>query len=174
MEIVNEDDLDWTTTEHGDDRWRRKQLGAASERIGTSLYELPPGSRSWPYHYHTGNEEAIYVLDGTGLLRHDGGADGTADTTDRDDTDRPTHRLEPGDYAALPAGPEGGHRIVNDGEKALRYLAVSTMDEPDVTVYPDSGKVGVFAGAAPGGDSAERTVSAYFRRSDAVDYWDGE
>jgi len=50
---------------------------------------------------------------------------------------------------------------------------VSTMVEPDVTVYPDSGKVGVFVGAPPGGEG-DRPVHGYYRHEDAVDYWAGE
>ena len=58
--IVNEDDLEWTELEHEKTRFRRKQLGEATggEQLGCSLYELPSGHRSWPYHYHTANEEA--------------------------------------------------------------------------------------------------------------------
>lgn len=50
---------------------RRKQLGnaAGGEQLGCSLYEMPPGQESWPYHYHTANEEAMYVLAGRGTLR---------------------------------------------------------------------------------------------------------
>ncbi|WP_435063506.1 cupin domain-containing protein [Halobaculum sp. EA56] len=160
MNRVNVDDLDWDDTER-DDRteWRRKRLAAAAggERLGCSLYELPAGKRSWPYHYHTGNEEALYVLAGEGTLRH---ADGTSP-------------LRAGDYVALPAGEDGAHRVVNDSDGPLRYLALSTMREPEVLVYPDSDKVGAMAGAPPGGDG-DRDVDIYFRRSDAVDYWDGE
>lgn len=74
MDHTNESDLDWTEADHDETRFRRKQLAEAAggERIGCSLYELSLGSRSWPYHYHTANEEAIYVLSGTGMLRHDG------------------------------------------------------------------------------------------------------
>ncbi|SEO55371.1 Uncharacterized conserved protein, cupin superfamily [Halogranum amylolyticum] len=159
MSKTNESDLEWSETDHGETRFRRKKLGAAagSERLGCSLYELPSGSKSWPYHYHTGNEEALYVLDGEGTLRADDG----------------THPLRAGDYVALPVGEEGGHRVVNDGEETLRYLAVSTMSEPDVSVYPDSGKLGVFAGSPPGSDDP-RTLQGYYRLDDDVDYWDGE
>lgn len=69
-----------------------------------------------------------------------------------------------------PTGPEGAHRVVNDGEATLRYLVVSTMADPDVAVYPDADAVGVFAGAAPGGDG-ERDVSAYLPRGAALEYW---
>jgi uncharacterized cupin superfamily protein len=159
MGPINEADLEWSETDRGETRFKRKQLAEAAdgEDIGCSLYELPAGHRSWPYHYHTGNEEALYVLSGTGTLRLDG----------------ETYDLETGDYVAFPADESGGHRVVNDSEGPLRYLAVSTMNEPDVTVYPDSGKIGVFAGSPPGGRE-ERSVHGYYNRDDDVDYWDGE
>lgn len=156
--LVNEADVEWTETEHGDTAFRRKQLGTAAggQELGCSLYELPPGRRSWPYHYHTGNEEAVYALSGAGTLRLDG----------------EEHDLRAGDYAALPADESGAHQVVNDGDEPLRYLVFSTMNEPDVTAYPETGKVGVFVGAAPGGDADERPLHAYFRQEDAVDYWE--
>ena len=156
MGKVNEADLEWTTLDDGDRRIERKKLAAAAggEDIGCSLYELPERNRSWPYHYHAGNEEALFVLDGTGTLRLDG----------------EVLSLESGDYVALPADERGAHQVVNDSPGTLRYLMVSTMAEPDVTVYPDSGKVGVFVGAPPGGEG-ERSMHGYYRRVDAVDYW---
>jgi uncharacterized cupin superfamily protein len=159
MGIANAEDVETTTLSEGETEFRRTKLAAAAggEELGCSLYELPADSRSWPYHYHTGNEEALFVLAGTGSLRLDG----------------ERHPIEAGDYVALPAEEGGAHRVVNDSEGALRYLAVSTMDEPDVTVYPDSGKVGVFAGSAPGG-TGERDVHGYFRCEDAVEYWTEE
>ena len=158
--VVSERAREWTTTERGDTAFRRKQLGraAGSEELGCSLYEVPPGKKSWPYHFHAGNEEAVYVLAGEGAVR-------------TPDGETP---ISPGSYVALPAGEEGAHRISNTGDEPLRYLAVSTMNDPDVTGYPDSGKLGVFAGAPPGGPSDERIVSGYFREDDAVDYWEGE
>jgi uncharacterized cupin superfamily protein len=159
MGRVDEADLDWQTTERGETAFRRKRLAAAAggETIGCSLYELPPGKRAWPYHYHTGNEEAVYVLAGEGTLRLDG----------------ESQPLSAGDYVALPAGEGSAHRVVNDSGDVLRYLVVSTMDDPDVTVYPDSGKFGVYAGSAPGSDEP-RTLSGYYRVDDDVDYWAGE
>ena len=159
MPQIDESDVEWSETERGETRFRRKKLAAAAggERLGCSLYELPPGKKSWPYHYHEGNEEAMYVLDGRGRLR----------------TEEGESRLTAGEYVALPAGESGAHRVINDSEDPLRYLAISTMRDPDVTVYPDSGKAGVFAGAPPGGEG-ERSVHGYFRLDDAVDYWRGE
>lgn len=160
MHVIDTDDLEWERRERGDTAFRRKQPGDATTEgdpeIGCSLYELPPGSNSWPYHYHVGNAEAIYVLAGEGQVR----------------LEKDHHRVDAGTYVYLPPGEEGAHRVVNDAETVLRYLAVSTMREPDVTVYPDSGKIGVFGGAPPGGRE-ERTVSGYYDREDDVDYREG-
>ncbi|EFW93305.1 Cupin 2 conserved barrel domain protein [Haladaptatus paucihalophilus DX253] len=158
--IINESNLDWEEKSHGQDfHARRKRLGAMAggEQLGCSLYELPPGKKSWPYHYHTGNEEAIFVLDGNGTLR-----------TEDEETS-----LEAGDYVAFPVGEEYARRVVNDSDDELRYLCFSTMREPDVSVYPDSGKFGVFAGSAPG-DHEGRTLAGYFPLDAEVGYWEGE
>ena len=83
-------------------------------------------------------------------------------------------RLSGGDYVALPARAEGAHQLVNSSEVVLRYLCFSTMIEPDVMVYPDSGKVGIFGGAAPGGPKGKRTLSKFLRGDAEVGYYDGE
>jgi len=159
MGRVNEADIEWSDTEREETHFRRKKLAAAAgaDDLGASLYELPPGKSSWPYHYHAANAEAIYVLDGTGTLRTPDGET----------------RIESGDYCTFPANADGAHRLHNDGDAPLRYLAVSTMRDPDVTVYPDSAKIGVYAGSPPGGED-ERDVSGYYRRDDDVDYWTDE
>ncbi|MFB6185810.1 MAG: cupin domain-containing protein, partial [Halobacteriaceae archaeon] len=116
-----------------------------------------PGKRSWPYHYHTANEEAIYVLSGQGQLR---GPDRTV-------------QLEEGDYVVLPANREGGHQIINNRDNVLRYLMVSTMNEPDITVYPEMEKFGIFIDAPPGG-SGDRSIHGYYDINDDIDYWQDE
>lgn len=178
MGRVNEAELEWTETDRGEARFERKQLSEAADgdAIGCSLYELPPGHKSWPYHYHAANEEAIYVLEGTGTIRL-----ATADDADPDDpaTDGTvnagaddTHDVSAGTYVALPADESGGHRVINDSEGPLRYLVISTMVEPDVTVYPDSGRFGVYVGSPPGGRE-ERSLEGYYDAEDTVGYWDG-
>lgn len=161
---VSASDLAWTEHDYADrgrpgHRFRRKQLGAAAggADLGASLYDVPAGKRTWLPHYHAGNAEAMYVLDGDGTvtLGHD----------------RAEHAVSSGDYVALPRG-EAGYHDVLAGEGGLRYLLVSTMNEPDVTVYPDDGKVGLYAGSAPGGDGDERTLSTYLDREAEVAYWD--
>jgi hypothetical protein len=52
--------------EHAGFRAARARLSrqAGSERLGLSLWELPPGEAAYPYHHHLGEEELIVVLDG--------------------------------------------------------------------------------------------------------------
>lgn len=159
--LVHEDALAWLEVTQGPKvSYRRKQLGAAAQgrKLGCSLMELPPGKHAYPHHYHLANEEAYYILSGTGRLR----------------LGNETVPVKAGDYVALVSGAEGAHQLINDGAETLRYLAFSTMVEPDIAVYPDSKKVALFAGAAPGGDKAARTLSTVLPLSAEVDYWSGE
>ena len=137
----------------------RRRLGAAAggEKLGCSLIELAPGKAGFPAHAHFANEEAVFVLEGEGVLRC-----GTEDQV-----------LRAGDYAALKVGLPA-HRIDNRGPAPLRYLAISTMIEPEVVVYPDSNKVAAMAGSPPGGDPSKRPVFDLYLRSGQVGYWEGE
>jgi uncharacterized cupin superfamily protein len=154
---INETDLDWNEYDENGHHFKRKELSNAvdAEELGCSLYELPSGERSWPYHYHTANEEAMFVLDGTGMVR-------------LGDDELP---LSAGDFVTIPADEDGGHQVVNDSDGPLRYLMVSTMNEPDVTVYPEMGKFGVFAGSPPGGRE-ERSLHGYYPLDADVPYWE--
>ncbi|HZO81276.1 MAG TPA: cupin domain-containing protein [Candidatus Binataceae bacterium] len=159
--VVNEASLPWTEAGHGA-RFHclRKQLSAPAggRKLGCSLYELAPGKSAWPAHYHTANEEAIYILEGAGTLRLGG-------------REIPLAR---GDYVALLPAADAAHRLANTSDKPLRYLCFSTMIEPEVTVYPDSNKIGISVGAAPGGPREKRTLAKSLRADAEVDYWDGE
>jgi uncharacterized cupin superfamily protein len=73
---------------------------------------------------------------------------------------------------ALPARAEGAHQLVNSSEAMLRYLCFSTMVEPDVTVYPDSGEIGIFGAAAPRDQKEERNLSKFIRGDAEVGYYD--
>jgi uncharacterized cupin superfamily protein len=159
--VVNQDELPWVEDGHAPGfHSLRKQLGAAagSRKLGCSLYEVAPGKSAWPAHYHTANEEAIYILEGSGTLRH-----GTRSV--------PVAR---GDYVALLPAADCAHRLTNTSSTVLRYLCVSTMIEPEVTIYPDSNKVGIFVGAAPGGPKQKRTFAKSLRADAEVNYWEGE
>lgn len=156
---INEADIEWTEYDHGKRNFRRKQLAdaAGGEELGASLYDVPPGKRLWLRHYHEGNEESIFVLDGDGTL--------WLGPESRE------HDLSEGDYVALPAGAESAHEI-EAGDGGLRLLMQSTMEEPDITVYPDRDMVGLYAGAPPGGDRESRSLSAYLDRDAERKYWE--
>jgi uncharacterized cupin superfamily protein len=139
-------------------RWKRLRVGRrlGGELLGASLYELPPGERAFPYHLHHGNEELLIVLEGRLALRTPAG----------------TEELVAGDVELFRRGPDGAHQVTARGERPARFLIVSTMVTPDITEGPDAGKVGLFAGAAPGGLNA--TLKAFLRRDAEAGYFDGE
>ncbi len=131
--------------------WVGRQAGA--ERLAASLWELPPGQANAPYHFHFVHEELLFVLAGRPSLRT---ADGWRD-------------LVPGEVVAFAAGEGGAHQLVNRTAEAVRVLIVSPGGVPEICVYPDSDKVGVYEGRAQGGG-----LAALFRRSERVDLFDGE
>ena len=147
--------------DHGEDRpgwsYRGSSLGwqAGAERLGASLYELAPGQTLFPYHFHMANEEMLVVLAGRPHLRAPDG----------------WRELVEGEVVFFRVGERGAHQLENRGDAPVRVLMVSEMVGPDVTVYGDSGKVGVRE-AAPG--SRKPGMRENFRLADAVDYWDGE
>ena len=127
------------------------QLG--TERLGISLWELPPGETAYPYHFHLAEEELLVVLDGTPALRT---PDGWRD-------------LAEGEVVSFLRGEGGAHQLVNRTDTAVRFLAISTNGEPDVVIYPDAGKLGA-AERRPDGSGLKK----FFRLDDAVDYYEGE
>jgi uncharacterized cupin superfamily protein len=134
---------------------RRARLGyqLATERLGVSLWELPPGQAAYPLHYHLAEEELLIVLSGQPTLR----------MTDE------SRELREGDVVSFPRGPVGAHQLINRTDTTITFLALSTNGEPEIVVYPDSGKVGVVERLPRGGG-----LRAFFRSPDAVDYLDGE
>lgn len=141
--------------EHPGFRAVRARLGrqAGAERLGLSLWELPPGEAAYPYHYHLTEEELLLVLDGRPSLRTPSG----------------WWDLQEGELVSFPRGERGGHQLVNRTQDTVRFLAISTSGEPDVVMYPDSGKLGAFERLPEGGG-----LRAMFRVADTVDYYDGE
>jgi uncharacterized cupin superfamily protein len=130
-------------------RWRRMRV--AGERLGASLYELPPGERTWKYHYEVGNEELLVVVQGRPTLR---GPDGEEE-------------LRPGDCVLFPQGPRGAHQVVNRSDEPVRVLIVSNFAMPRAAFYPDTDEVKVRWSPEP-----EDTLT--WRRRDAVEYWESE
>jgi uncharacterized cupin superfamily protein len=129
--------------------WRRKRV--AGEHVGASLYELPPGRRTFPYHYELGNDELLVVVSGRPTLR----------------TPHGEEELAPGDCVLFPTGPDGAHQLRNDTREPVRVLLVSSFALPRGAVQPDSGKIMLRWGEAP----EERK---WFRLGDEAEYYEGE
>ena len=130
-------------------RWRRKRV--AGEQLGASLYELPPGESTFPYHYELGNDELLVVVSGRPTLRSPDGE----------------RELQPGDCVLFPSGPDGAHQLSNRSDEPTRLLVVSGFALPRAAVQVDSNKLMVRWGS---GEDARR----WFFLDDAVGYWDGE
>jgi uncharacterized cupin superfamily protein len=130
-------------------RSRRVRVGPmiGGAALGASVYDLDPGESVCPYHYEYGNEEWLVVLTGKPTLRDD---------------ENEEYELKPWDVVVFPEGPEGAHKVTNRTDEPVRIAIFSTKNDPDVTIYPDSDKIGVWP---PG---------KIFRLGDAVDYFDGE
>jgi uncharacterized cupin superfamily protein len=159
--IIHENEVDWLERSHGERiGFRRKLLGQATgaKKLGCGLFEVAPGKRGWPFHYHFANEEALYILQGSGTLRL-----GTEEFA-----------VGPGHFATFRAGPDAAHQLINTGSVPLRYLCFSTMISPEVGGYPDSGKMGIFAGRAAAGSTSVYAMRKCFREVSEVDYYDGE
>ena len=135
------------------DAWIAHHAGA--EHLGAGLYELEPGSASFAYHWHSGNEEMLLVLRGTVTVRTPEG-------------ERPAGA---GAVVAFPRGERGAHQLINDTDEPVRFIVFSEMRGPDVIGYPDSGKIGVRS-EAPG--SGRGGIRLSFLEADAVDYWHGD
>ena len=129
---------------------RAAQLGPklGASLLGMSIYDLPPGEAICPYHFEWTDEEWLIVLGGTPTLR----------------TPEGERMLEPGDTVCFPAGPDGAHRVWNDAVEPARVALLSTKNQFGIAEYPDSDKVGVWAGGQ----------HYMLRRSAHLNYWDGE
>jgi uncharacterized cupin superfamily protein len=140
-------------------RWRRARIGrqAGSQRLGASLFELPPGASSFPLHVHHANEELIVVLAGRPTLR----------------TLEDERELEPGEVVACPVGRRGAHRLDNRTAEPARVLIASTMVAPELNEYPDTGKLWARS-YAPGAEATLEDVEVIARPDTELDYLEGE
>jgi uncharacterized cupin superfamily protein len=138
--------------EHPGMNCRRARLGrqAGSEKLGMSLFELPPGEAAYRFHFHLAEEELVILLEGTPSLR----------------TPEGWREMEEGEVVCFRVGEEGGHQIVNRGEKPVRFLSISNQ-QPDIVVWPDSDSVSVFERLPEGGG-----LNLHFRTADSVGYFD--
>jgi uncharacterized cupin superfamily protein len=101
----------------------RRRLGEAGglKDFGVNLMTLPPGSWSSQRHWHSDEDEFVYVLEGELTLIEDGGAT----------------VLQAGDCAAFPKGTGNGHHLINNSAATARYLEMGSRNPQDLTTCSD-------------------------------------
>ena len=113
-------------------------------KIGVNLTTLMPGKESSMRHFHTREDELVFVVEGEVVLR----------------TDEGEQLLTAGTCAGFPAGRRNGHQVVNRSDRPARYLEISNRDPEDAAEYPD---VDLKYGKEPDG-------SAVYTRRDGTPY----
>ena len=89
--------------------------------FGVNFVSLPPGCWSSQRHWHTREDEWIYVLSGEPTL-----------VTDEGET-----LLVPGMHAGFPAGEPNGHHLVNKTDRPIAYLEIGSKNSEDDCYYAD-------------------------------------
>ena len=101
--------------------------------FGVNLTSLPPGAWSSQRHWHSAEDEFVYILSGEVTLVTDDGEE----------------VLRAGDCAAFPKNVANGHHMINRGQLMATYLEVGSRSANDFCSYPDidlqlDGKIGEF------------------------------
>jgi uncharacterized cupin superfamily protein len=101
----------------------RQRLGDAAglTDFGVNLMHLPPGNWSSQRHWHSHEDEFVYLLQGELVLVENGGET----------------LLRPGDCAAFPKGTGDGHHMINRSAEVAVYLEVGSRQPADLTTCSD-------------------------------------
>lgn len=104
------------------DRIKRK-LGDACglTQFGVNLVTLNPGAQSALRHWHTHEDEFVYVLSGEVVLITEAGE----------------QVLRAGHCAGYPAGRNDAHHFINRSSAPAQYLEVGSRFDDDIARYPD-------------------------------------
>lgn len=89
--------------------------------FGVNLVTLKPGAASAQRHWHSRQDEFVYIVDGDITLVSDAGE----------------QILGKGMIAGFPAGVADGHHLVNRGVADATYLEIGDRTEGDDVAYPD-------------------------------------
>ena len=101
----------------------RRRLGDAGglTDFGVNLMRLPPGNWSSQRHWHSHEDEFVFLLEGELMLVEDGGET----------------MLRAGDCAAFPKGSGNGHHLINQSDAMAVYLEIGSRQPEDVTTCSD-------------------------------------
>lgn len=105
------------------ERREKRRLGDAFglRNFGVNLVRLPPGQASAHRHWHSKQDEFVYVLEGEATL-----------VTDAGETP-----MGPGAMMGFPANAPDGHQLVNKSRGDVLYLEVGDRSDGDEVDYPD-------------------------------------
>ncbi len=90
-------------------------------QFGAFIHVLQPGTRSSIKHWHSNEDELVYVLDGEVTV-----IEGQTESV-----------LQAGDAATFKAGDPVGHSLWNRSDTPTRVLVVGTRAQTDCVTYPD-------------------------------------
>lgn len=107
-------------TRMGDGHWRRLGEVFGLTQFGFNLETLQPGAQSSLRHWHTLNDEFLYVLEGEVTL-----------VTDAGDT-----LMGPGTCVGFKAGVRNAHHFINRSDRAVHYLVMGSRVPGDQAFYP--------------------------------------
>ena len=101
----------------------KRRLGDACglTKFGVNLVTLGPGGQSALRHWHTLDDEFVYVLSGELVLVSNEGS----------------QVLRAGMAAGYPAGKKDAHHFINRSKAPATYLEIGTRVEGDNAFYPD-------------------------------------
>ncbi|HET7306659.1 MAG TPA: cupin domain-containing protein [Gammaproteobacteria bacterium] len=101
----------------------RQGLGDAGglTGFGVNRLELEPGAWSSQRHWHSAEDEFVYVLSGELVLVTDAGE----------------QTLRAGDCAAFPKGEPNGHHLINKSRETAVCLEVGGRSSEDICTYSD-------------------------------------
>ncbi len=102
--------------------WRRLGRFAGLTAFGVNLARIPPGGWSSQRHWHSHEDEFVFVVEGELVLVTDAGEE----------------VLKPGDCAAFKAGDPNGHHLINRTDRDAVVLEVgNSAPDQDRCVYSD-------------------------------------
>ncbi|MGW1424497.1 cupin domain-containing protein [Bradyrhizobium manausense] len=101
----------------------RRRLGDAAglKNFGVNIVRLPPGHASSQRHWHTKQDEFVFILEGQLTLVSEAGE----------------QLLNPGMAAGFPAGKPDGHHVINRGSTDAVFLEIGDRSPGDEGEYPD-------------------------------------
>ena len=115
-------------------------------KIGINLTTLAPGKESSMRHWHTSEDELVYVLEGEAVLRTSAGEE----------------TLRAGMCAGFAAGVADGHQLINRSSHPAVYLEISNRDRAeDIGHYSDADVDMVWNAPGTRGKFTRRDGSAF-------------